>query len=253
MEITKQSLLRIENLEAGITGQKTSIINNFFLEIKSNEIHVIMGPNGSGKSSLSKIIAGHPDYKHRKGNIIFNKKSLLELSPEERSFEGIFLGFQYPLEIPGVTNQDFLLEIYNAHAKSKGLEQLDPISFYSKLQAKLPLVGMDLDFLKRNINEGFSGGEKKRNEILQMILLEPKLIILDEIDSGVDVDSMIILAKAIQKERPKNSSILLITHYNRVLDYLTPTYVHVMRKGKLVKTGSIELAKEIQLNGFQAY
>jgi len=248
-----ESLLSIKNLEATINDQETPILKNFSLEIQPNEIHVIMGPNGSGKSSLSKIIAGHPEYKSQKGEIFFQGNNILDLSPEERSFEGIFLGFQYPLEIPGVSNQDFLLEIYNAHARKKGLPELDPISFFAKLQEKLPLVGMEMDFLKRNINEGFSGGEKKRNEILQMILLEPQLIILDEIDSGVDVDSMIVLAQAIQKERPKNSSILLITHYNRVLEYLSPTYVHVMRKGQLVKTGSWDLAKEIELHGFQAY
>jgi Fe-S cluster assembly ATP-binding protein len=247
--MNKDFLLDVENLSASINEK--ILIKNFSLQIKKNESHVLMGPNGSGKSTISKILSGHPSYKIEKGTIFFNKKDLVTLSPEERSYEGLFLAFQYPLEIQGVKNQDFLLEIYNAHAKQKGFKKISPIEFLNLIKPKMDLINMNIDFLRRDINEGFSGGEKKRNELLQLLLLQPKLIILDEIDSGLDIDSMKIVTKTLNTEFHDNTSFLIITHYNRFLEYLKPDIVHVMQNGQIIKTGTAELGKFIEKNGFK--
>jgi Fe-S cluster assembly ATP-binding protein len=210
-----------------------------------------MGPNGSGKSTFSKIIAGHPAYEVLDGDIIFKGSSILGLDPEERSHLGIFLAFQYPIEIPGVSNEDFLRLAYNSKQKFLNKPEVDPIEFFSIINEKLKLVNMSSIFLSRNVNEGFSGGEKKRNEILQMILLESELSILDETDSGLDIDALKIISKGINSFMDSNKAIILITHYQRLLDYIKPDYVHVMQNGKIIKTGNAELAKELESKGYE--
>ena len=210
-----------------------------------------MGPNGSGKSTFSKVLAGHPAYRILNGDILFKGFSILDLEPEQRSHLGIFLAFQYPIEIPGVSNEDFLRLAYNSKQKFYNKPEIDPIEFLSLIDKKLKLVQMSPAFLSRNVNEGFSGGEKKRNEILQMILLDSELAILDETDSGLDIDALKIISMGINKFMNSSKSILLITHYQRLLDYIKPTYVHVMQNGKIVKTGSAELAKELETKGYE--
>jgi Fe-S cluster assembly ATP-binding protein len=210
-----------------------------------------MGPNGSGKSTFSKIIAGHPAYEVLGGDIIFKGFSILDLDPEERSHLGIFLAFQYPIEIPGVSNEDFLRLSYNAKQKFFNQPEVDPIEFLGIVSKKMELVNMSIQFLNRNVNEGFSGGEKKRNEILQMILLDSDICILDETDSGLDIDALKIISNGINNFMTKDKGIILITHYQRLLDYINPTYVHVMQNGKIIKTGSLELAKELEEKGYQ--
>lgn len=245
-----KTLLKLENLEASI--QNTQIIKDLNLEVKENEIHVIMGPNGSGKSTLSKILAGHPSYEIKKGSVNFCEKNLLDMAPEERSHEGLFLAFQYPIEISGVTNYDFLRIAYNEKRKYLQEEELDPIEFMQLTQRLLNKLQMKNEFLNRNLNEGFSGGEKKRNEILQMLLLDPKLVILDEIDSGLDVDAIKIICEGINNNLSQNSSLIVITHYPRILNYLKPTYVHIMIDGKIIKTGNLELVESLEKDGYQA-
>jgi Fe-S cluster assembly ATP-binding protein len=244
-----KTILKLENLEASI--ENTQIIKNLNLEVKENEIHVIMGPNGSGKSTLSKILAGHPSYKVENGSVSFCEKNLLEMAPEERSHQGLFLAFQYPIEISGVTNYDFLRIAYNEKRKYLQEEELDPLQFMELTQSLLNKLQMKNEFLNRNLNEGFSGGEKKRNEILQMLLLDPKLVILDEIDSGLDVDAIKIICEGINKNLSKNASLIVITHYPRILNYLKPTYVHIMMEGKIVKTGNLELVESLEKDGYQ--
>lgn len=246
----KNTLLKLTNLEASIENKQ--IINQLNLEVKENEIHVIMGPNGSGKSTLSKILAGHPSYKVKAGSIDFCNKNLLDMSPEERSHEGLFLAFQYPIEISGVTNYDFLRIAYNEKRKFLKEPELDPLQFMELTQILLDKLQMKNEFLNRNLNEGFSGGEKKRNEILQMLLLDPKLIILDEIDSGLDVDAIKIICEGINNNISKNASLIVITHYPRILNYLKPTYVHIMIEGKIIKTGNIELVDSLEKYGYQS-
>jgi Fe-S cluster assembly ATP-binding protein len=243
------NLLEIKNLQVSIDGNE--ILKNFQLTIQKGEIHAIMGPNGSGKSTLSKVLAGHPSYLVSSGDILFKGLSLLNLSPEERSHLGIFLAFQYPIEIPGVSNEDFLRLAYNSKQIFFSKPEIDPINFLSIITEKLKLVQMPASFLSRNVNEGFSGGEKKRNEILQMILLDSELSILDETDSGLDIDALQIISNGINNFMSPKKSIILITHYQRLLDYITPTYVHVMQNGKIIKTGSAELAKDIEKNGYK--
>jgi Fe-S cluster assembly ATP-binding protein len=243
------NLLEIKNLQVSIDGNE--ILKNFDLTIKKGEIHAIMGPNGSGKSTFSKVLAGHPSYLVSSGEILFKGVSLLNLSPEERSHLGIFLAFQYPIEIPGVSNEDFLRLAYNSKQIFFRKPEIDPINFLSIITQKLKLVQMPASFLSRNVNEGFSGGEKKRNEILQMILLDSELSILDETDSGLDIDALQIISNGINNFMSPNKSIILITHYQRLLDYITPTYVHVMQNGKIIKTGSAELAKDLEKNGYK--
>jgi len=242
-------ILEIENLNASINDIK--ILNNLNLKIYPGEIHAIMGRNGSGKSTFSKIVAGHPAYNVVDGDIRFKGKSILNLEPEERSHLGIFLAFQYPIEIPGVSNEDFLRLAYNSKMKSQNKPELDPIEFLGYISKKLEIVQMDPVFLTRNVNEGFSGGEKKRNEILQFALLDSDLAILDETDSGLDIDALKIISSGINKLMNENKSIILITHYQRLLDYIKPDYIHVMQKGEIIKTGTSELAKELEIKGYE--
>jgi len=242
-------LLEIKNLEVSIN--ENQILKKLNLTVKKGEIHAIMGPNGSGKSTFSKVLAGHPSYSIIDGDIMFKGSSILDLEPEERSHLGIFLAFQYPIEIPGVSNEDFLRLSYNSKQKFYSKPEADPIEFLSIINEKLKLVNMSPSFLGRNVNEGFSGGEKKRNEILQMILLDSELCILDETDSGLDIDALKIISNGINKFMNPNKAIILITHYQRLLDYINPTYVHVMQNGKITKTGSAELAKELEDKGYE--
>lgn len=243
------TILEVKDLQVSINENK--ILKNLNLKINKGEIHAIMGPNGSGKSTLSKVLAGHPAYSISNGDIFFKGSSILDLEPEQRSHLGIFLAFQYPIEIPGVSNEDFLRLAYNSKQKFYNKPEVDPIEFLSIINEKLKLVNMSPTFLNRNVNEGFSGGEKKRNEILQMILLDSELTILDETDSGLDIDALKIISMGINNFMNPSKSILLITHYQRLLDYIKPTYVHVMQKGKIIKTGSAELAKELEDKGYE--
>ena len=244
-----ENLLCIQNLTVSI-DQKL-ILNQFDLEVNENEIHVIMGPNGSGKSTLSKLLAGHPSYRIEGGTIEFSKQNLIEMAPEIRSHEGLFLAFQYPIEISGVTNYDFLRIAYNEKQKYWGLKELDPIEFMQLTQIELQKLKMKMEFLNRNLNEGFSGGEKKRNEILQMLLLQPKLVILDEIDSGLDVDAIKIICEGIKSNLLTNSSLIVITHYPRILNYLKPDFVHIMMDGKIIKSGNMELVDSLEKDGYK--
>lgn len=242
-------LLEIKDLQVSINDNK--ILKKLNLTVKKGEIHAIMGPNGSGKSTFSKVLAGHPAYSVLSGDILFKGSSILDLDPEERSHLGIFLAFQYPVEIPGVSNEDFLRLAYNSKQLFSNKPEVDPIEFLTIITEKLKLVQMSPLFLSRNVNEGFSGGEKKRNEILQMILLDSDLSILDETDSGLDIDALKTISTGINTFMNSNKSILLITHYQRLLDYVNPTYVHVMQDGKIIKTGSANLAKELETKGYE--
>jgi len=242
-------LLEIKDLQVSINDNE--ILKKLNLTVKKGEIHAIMGPNGSGKSTFSKVLAGHPAYSVLDGDIIFKGSSILELEPEERSHLGIFLAFQYPIEIPGVSNEDFLRLAYNSKQVFSNKPEVDPIEFLTIINEKLKLVQMSPIFLSRNVNEGFSGGEKKRNEILQMILLDSDLSILDETDSGLDIDALKTISNGINNFMNPNKSIILITHYQRLLDYINPTYVHVMQNGKIIKTGSASLAKELENKGYE--
>jgi len=241
-------LLKIENLHAGISGRQ--IIKGLNLNVEKGQIHAIMGPNGSGKSTLAKVLAGHPSYEVTEGRILYEGKNLLEMQPDERAREGIFMAFQYPVEIPGVSNSQFLRLAYNEKMKHIGREELDPIEFNELLREKAKLVQMAPDFLKRSVNEGFSGGEKKRNEILQMAILKPKLAILDETDSGLDIDALRIVAEGVNKLRNSENAIILITHYQRLLNYIEPDYVHVLTDGKIIRSGTKELAIELEEKGY---
>nr|YP_010533646.1 iron-sulfur cluster formation ABC transporter [Gomphonema parvulum]UXX44797.1 iron-sulfur cluster formation ABC transporter [Gomphonema parvulum] len=247
--ILNSPLLEIKDLQVSINENK--ILKNLNLTVNKGEIHAIMGPNGSGKSTFSKVLAGHPAYSVLSGDIIFKGSSILDLEPEERSHLGIFLAFQYPIEIPGVSNEDFLRLAYNSKQKFYNKPEVDPLEFLAIITEKLKLVNMSPLFLSRNVNEGFSGGEKKRNEILQMILLDSELTILDETDSGLDIDALRIISNGINNFMNPTKSIILITHYQRLLDYINPTYVHVMQNGQIIKTGSAELAKELESKGYE--
>tara|TARA_R110000868_G_scaffold15811_4_gene71928 strand:+ start:8252 stop:8992 length:741 start_codon:yes stop_codon:yes gene_type:complete len=240
-------MLEIKNLHASIKNKE--ILKGVNLKINTNEVHVIMGPNGTGKSTLSNILAGKDDYEVTKGEIIFDGKNLLELSANERALLGVFLSFQYPVEIPGVSNINFFKSIVNASRKAKGLDDVDAIPFLKEIREKAAYLNIDEQLLYRSVNEGFSGGEKKRNEILQMLLLEPKLGILDEIDSGLDIDALKVISEGVNSLR-KDSSFLIITHYKRLLEYITPDYIHVLANGKIVKSGGIELADELESKGY---
>ena len=247
--ILNSPLLEIKNLQVSINDNE--VLKDLNLTINKGEIHAIMGPNGSGKSTFSKVLAGHPSYAVLNGDILFKGSSILDLDPEERSHLGIFLAFQYPIEIPGVSNEDFLRIAYNAKQKFYNKPEVDPIEFLMIINEKLKLVNMSPLFLNRNVNEGFSGGEKKRNEILQMILLDSELSILDETDSGLDIDALRVISNGINNFMNPNKAIILITHYQRLLDYINPTYVHVMQNGKIVKTGTAELAQELEDKGYE--
>ena len=242
-------ILEIKNLKAAINTNE--ILKDLNLKVYKGEIHAIMGPNGSGKSTFSKVLAGHPAYEVLDGEILLNGKSILNLDPEEISHLGVFLAFQYPIEIPGVSNEDFLRLAYNAKQKFKDQPEVDPLEFLSIINQKLELVDMSPIFLSRNVNEGFSGGEKKRNEILQMILLDSDVSILDETDSGLDIDALKIISKGINTFMNEDKAIILITHYQRLLDYVKPDFVHVMQDGKIIKTGTANLAKELEDKGYE--
>ena len=242
-------ILEIKDLQVSIN--ENEILKNLNLKINRGEIHAIMGPNGSGKSTFSKVLAGHPAYKIISGEIIFKGLNIIDLEPEERSHLGLFLAFQYPIEIPGVSNEDFLRLAYNAKQKFYNKPEVDPIEFLEIINQKLQLVEMSAVFLSRNVNEGFSGGEKKRNEILQMILLDSEVSILDETDSGLDIDALKIISNGINTFMNPDKAIILITHYQRLLDYVKPNFVHVMQNGKIIKTGSAELANELENKGYE--
>jgi len=246
--VKNSPILEIQGLKASVND--TAVIKDLNLTVNPGEIHAIMGKNGSGKSTFSKIVAGHSAYRVTAGNILFNGDSILEVEPEERSQKGIFLGFQYPIEIPGVSNADFLRLSCNARRKYQGLDELDPLEFFEFITQKLDVIEMDPSFLNRSVNEGFSGGEKKRNEILQMAVLDTKLAILDETDSGLDIDALKIVSKGINSLANDSNAVILITHYQRLLDYIEPTFIHVMQDGKIIKTGDKSLAKELESKGY---
>ena len=247
--MTQNNILQINNLHVKINN--INIINGLNLSINSGEIHAIMGKNGCGKSTLAKVIAGHPNYNVIKGNIFFNEKNITHTEPEERSHRGIFLAFQYPVEIPGVSNADFLRIAYNAQRTFNNETELDPLSFLSLIQKKIEDIDMKTTFLSRNVNEGFSGGEKKKNEILQMSLLNSKLSILDETDSGLDIDALKTISNKINSLKTKDNAIILITHYQRLLDYIKPDYVHIMEEGKIIYTGDSKTAIELEKHGYK--
>lgn len=244
----KPVILSVRNLTANV--EDVPILKGVNLEVKAGETHAIMGRNGSGKSTFSKILAGHPSYEVTGGEIIYKGQNLLELEPQERSLAGIFLAFQYPIEIPGVSNLDFLRVAYNAKLKSQGKEELDAFDFEDLVEAKLDIVKMDSSFLERSVNQGFSGGEKKRNEILQMALLDPSLAILDETDSGLDIDALKIVANGVNQLSTPDNAFILITHYQRLLNYIQPDFVHVMQNGKIITSGGKELALELEAKGY---
>ncbi len=241
-------MLKIENLHAEIDGKK--ILKGLNLEVKAGEVHAIMGPNGSGKSTLASVLAGREDYEVTAGSISFENKVLLELAPEERAAEGLFLAFQYPVEIPGVSNINFLKTAINSVRAYKGEGNIAAKDFLKMVKEKQALVELKSDLAKRSVNEGFSGGEKKRNEIFQMAMLNPKLSILDETDSGLDIDALRIVANGVNKLKTKDNATVVITHYQRLLDYIVPDYVHVLSGGKIIKTGGKELALELEDKGY---
>jgi Fe-S cluster assembly ATP-binding protein len=241
-------LLEVKDLHAGIEGKE--ILKGLNLQVKKGEVHAIMGPNGSGKSTLSKVLAGHPQYEVTSGEVLFEGKDLLTLEPDERAREGVFMAFQYPVEVPGVSNSQFLRLAYNEKMKHLGEEELDPLEFNDYLKEKAKIVDMSSEFFKRSVNEGFSGGEKKRNEILQMAVLQPKLAVLDETDSGLDIDALRIVAEGVNKLRSENNAIILVTHYQRLLNFIVPDMVHVLAGGRIVKEGGKELALELEEKGY---
>ncbi|MEX0647524.1 MAG: Fe-S cluster assembly ATPase SufC [Balneolaceae bacterium] len=244
-------MLEIKDLHVEVEAEPgNEILKGVNLKVNKGEIHAIMGPNGSGKSTLSKVVAGHPEYEVTKGDILYNGESILELDPDERAHMGIFLAFQYPVEVPGVTNTTLLRESYNTIAASRGREELDPLEFDDYIREKLDLVHMNPDFLERSVNTGFSGGEKKRNEIFQMAVLEPKLSFLDETDSGLDIDALKIVSEGINKLHGKDDAVVLVTHYQRLLNYIEPDFVHVMIGGKVVKSGDKTLALKLEEQGY---
>lgn len=241
-------MLSISNLQASI-GDK-QILKGINLEVNPGEVHAIMGPNGSGKSTLASVLAGREDYEITDGSVEFDGKDLLDLSAEERAAEGIFLAFQYPIEIPGVSTTNFLKTAMNEIRKYRGQDPLDAVQFLKLMKEKMKLVNIDQSLLSRSLNEGFSGGEKKRNEIFQMAMLEPKLAILDETDSGLDIDALRIVAEGVNKLRSPERSAIVVTHYQRLLDYIVPDFVHVLYKGRIVKSGPKELALELEEKGY---
>ena len=241
-------MLSIKNLQAKI-GDK-QILNGINLEVKPGEVHAIMGPNGSGKSTLASVLAGREEFEVTEGEVIYNGKNLLEFSPEDRAREGVFLAFQYPVEIPGVSTINFMKTAVNQIRKYRGQELLDAVSFLGIMKEKMKLVEIDQSLLNRSLNEGFSGGEKKRNEIFQMAMLEPKLSILDETDSGLDIDALKIVANGVNKLRTNNNATIVVTHYQRLLEYIVPDFVHVLYNGRIVRSGTKELAFELEERGY---
>src|SRR5690242_1519014 len=241
-------MLEIRNLHAAIDGNE--ILKGINLTVRKGEIHAIMGPNGSGKSTLAKVLAGHPQYEVTAGEVIYEGRNLLELAPDERAREGVFMAFQYPIEVPGVSNAQFLRLAYNEKRKHLGEEELDPLEFKDLLKERAQIVEMDSSFMTRSVNEGFSGGEKKRNEILQMAVLEPKLAILDETDSGLDIDALREVAGGVNKLLTPDNAIIVVTHYQRLLNYIVPHYVHVLAGGRIAREGGKELALELESKGY---
>jgi Fe-S cluster assembly ATP-binding protein len=242
-------ILKVVDLHVSIDD--VEILKGVNLTIKPGEIHAIMGPNGSGKSTFSKVLAGHPSYTITQGQILYKGEEVSELEPDVRSHKGIFLAFQYPVEIPGVNNEDFLRLAYNSKQKALGKSELDPINFLEVIHEKLKIVNLDTTFLSRNVNEGFSGGEKKRNEILQFAILDSDLGILDETDSGLDIDALRTISEAINKLMTENKSIILITHYKRLLDYIKPNFIHVMKNGRVIKTSDASFANLLEEKGYE--
>ncbi len=243
-----KTLLEVRGLCATVNG--IEILKGVDLTVKSGEVHAIMGPNGSGKSTFAKVLAGHAAYEITGGAVVFEGKNLFELAPEERARAGVFLAFQYPIEIPGVANSQFLRLTYNTVQAQRGRDELDPLEFDDFVREKMKLLEISPDFLDRSVNEGFSGGEKKRNEILQMALLEPRLAILDETDSGLDIDALRVVANGVNQLATKDNAIVLVTHYQRLLNYIVPDFVHVMDAGRIIKTGGKELALELETRGY---
>jgi len=241
-------MLEIKNLHATAEGQE--ILHGINLTVNAGEVHALMGPNGSGKSTLAQVLAGHPAYEVTQGNVMYMGKDLLEMAPEERACAGVFLAFQYPVAIRGITNAYFLRSAVNSIRKQRGEEELDVVDFMEVLEEKLEAIGWDDSLMNRPVNDGFSGGEKKRNEILQMAVLEPRLAVLDETDSGLDIDALKIVANAVNKLRRPDNATLVITHYQRLLDYIIPDYVHVLAGGRIVKSGGKELALELEEKGY---
>jgi Fe-S cluster assembly ATP-binding protein len=241
-------MLEIRNLHAAIDGNE--ILKGINLTVKKGEIHAIMGPNGSGKSTLAKVLAGHPQYEVTAGEVIYEGRNLLELAPDERAREGVFMAFQYPIEVPGVSNAQFLRLAYNEKRKHFGEEELDPLEFKDLLKERAKVVEMDASFMTRSVNEGFSGGEKKRNEILQMAVLEPKLSVLDETDSGLDIDALRVVANGVNQLHTPNDAIIVVTHYQRLLNYIVPDFVHVLAAGRIAREGGNELALELESKGY---
>jgi Fe-S cluster assembly ATP-binding protein len=243
-----QPLLQIKNLHAGVAGRK--ILNGLSLEMNAGEVHAIMGPNGSGKSTLAAILAGRADYDIAEGQVFYQGEDLLELAPEERAHKGLFLAFQYPIEIPGVNSTYFLKAALNEKRKANGQPELDAMEFLTLVKDKMKIVDLPEDFLKRPVNAGFSGGEKKRNEIFQMAVLEPTLAVLDETDSGLDIDALRVVAGGVNKLKGPNNAQLVITHYQRLLDYIVPDFVHVLSQGRIIKSGDKSLALELEEKGY---
>src|SRR5437868_9869650 len=241
-------MLEIRNLHASVDGNE--ILKGINLSINKGEIHAIMGPNGSGKSTLAKVLAGHPSYEDTQGGVIYEGKNLLEMPTDERAREGIFMAFQYPIEVPGVSNAQFLRLAYNEKQKHLGQEELDPLEFKDLLKERAKVVQMDASFMTRSVNEGFSGGEKKRNEILQMAVLDPKLSVLDELDSGLDIDALRVVVEGVNKLHDPEKAVIVVTHYQRLLNYIVPDFVHVLSAGRIVKEGGKELALELEERGY---
>ena len=241
-------LLEVQGLCAKVGG--ADIVKGLDLVVRAGEVHAIMGPNGSGKSTFAKALAGHPAYEVTGGTVTFDGKNLFEMTPEERARAGLFLGFQYPVEIPGVSNSAFLRLAYNTMRAARGRDELDPLEFDDYVREKMKLLEMDAAFLDRSVNEGFSGGEKKRNEILQMALLEPRLAILDETDSGLDIDALRVVATGVNRLATSDNAVVLVTHYQRMLNYIVPDYVHVMGGGRIIRTGGKALAEELESRGY---
>jgi Fe-S cluster assembly ATP-binding protein len=241
-------MLTIDNLHVSVDGK--AILNGINLDVRAGEIHAIMGPNGSGKSTLASAVAGNETYEVIKGDILFKGENIIELAPEERAHKGIFLSFQYPIEIPGITVTNFIKTSINSNLKARGENEMSARDMLKKIREKAALLEIDSKFLSRSLNEGFSGGEKKRNEIFQMAMLEPSLSILDETDYGLDIDALKIVANGVNKLKNKNNAIIVITHYQRLLDYIVPDYVHVLHDGKIVKSGSKDLAHELEEKGY---
>jgi len=244
-----KTLLEVHGLRARVGG--VEILKGMELKVAAGEIHAVMGPNGSGKSTFAKALAGHPAYEITGGTALFDGKNIFEMAPEQRAATGLFLGFQYPVEIPGVSNSAFLRLAYNTVQSQRGRDELDPLEFDDYVREKMKLLDMDASFLDRSVNEGFSGGEKKRNEILQMALLEPRLAILDETDSGLDIDALRVVANGINRLSTADNALVLVTHYQRMLNYIVPDYVHVMEGGRIIRTGGKALAEELEARGYE--